>query len=156
MTPDRCPWFIAGPLLGLVIVGLRAAVNKPLGALGGYVDLAENAGTLGRIGFRGFVLLGIVLGGALFALTIGTAPPTVAYGNAWGFLPAAPLGQLGLLLGAGAVMGFGARTAGGCTSGHGMTGMALGSPASMVAFMTFFSTAVVLAHGLATLSGGAR
>lgn len=33
MTLDRCPWYIAGPLLGVVIVGLRALLNQPLGAL---------------------------------------------------------------------------------------------------------------------------
>jgi uncharacterized membrane protein YedE/YeeE len=44
------------------------------------------------------------------------------------------------------VMGFGARWAGGCTSGHGLTGMSLGSPASIAASMTLFATAVLLAH----------
>jgi hypothetical protein len=28
----RCPCYIAGPLLGLLIVALRAAVNRPLGS----------------------------------------------------------------------------------------------------------------------------
>jgi uncharacterized membrane protein YedE/YeeE len=59
-----------------------------------------------------------------------------------------------ILLFAGAIMGFGARTAGGCTSGHGMSGMAIGSPASIVAAMTFFGTAVILARGMALLGGG--
>jgi uncharacterized membrane protein YedE/YeeE len=40
-------------------------------------------------------------------------------------------------------MGIGARTAGGCTSGHGLTGVAFGSPASLVAMMTFFATTAV-------------
>ena len=40
MVIDRCPWYVAGPLFGLLIVGLRAALNKPFGALGGYIDLA--------------------------------------------------------------------------------------------------------------------
>ena len=57
---------------------------------------------------------------------------------------------------AGVVMGFGARTAGGCTSGHGMSGMSLGSPASIAASMTFFATAVALAHGFALVFGGTR
>ena len=43
MMASRCPWYIAGPLLGLLIVGLRAAVNKPLGALGGYIDIVDGA-----------------------------------------------------------------------------------------------------------------
>lgn len=44
------------------------------------------------------------------------------------------------LLIAGMAMSVGARTAGGCTSGHGLTGMSLGRPASIVA------TAVALVH----------
>ena len=56
---------------------------------------------------------------------------------------------------AGFAMGVGARTAGGCTSGHGLTGMSLGSPASIVAAMTFFGTAVALAHVWAWLAGAA-
>jgi hypothetical protein len=34
----RAPWYVAGPLFGLLIGGLRAALNKPFGALGGYID----------------------------------------------------------------------------------------------------------------------
>jgi len=39
-------------------------------------------------------------------------------------------------------MGVGARTAGGCTSGHGLTGSALASPASIVSTMANMGTAV--------------
>ena len=37
----RCPWYVAGPLLGLLITALLWATNKPLGALGGYCDTVE-------------------------------------------------------------------------------------------------------------------
>jgi len=37
------PWYIAGPLLGLLIVLRRAVMNKPFGVLGGYIDVAEHA-----------------------------------------------------------------------------------------------------------------
>ena len=30
MFAGRCPWYIAGPVLGLLIVALRSTVNKPL------------------------------------------------------------------------------------------------------------------------------
>ena len=154
MLMERCPWYIAGPLMGLLILGLRAALNKPLGALGGYIDIAENAARPGRLGFRAFLLLGIVLGGLVFAIVSGRFSPALAYGSAGGLLPAAPSAQLVLLLVAGIVMGFGARTAGGCTSGHGMSGMSLGSPASIAASMTFFATAVALARGFSVFFGG--
>ena len=56
---------------------------------------------------------------------------------------------------AGVMMGYGARTAGGCTSGHGMCGISLLSPASIVSTVTFFATAVLLANALAFVFGGA-
>ena len=66
MLLDRCPWFIAGPLLGAVIVGLRATVIKPLGALGGYIDVTEHVTRPLCLGFSTFLLAGIMIGGALF------------------------------------------------------------------------------------------
>jgi uncharacterized membrane protein YedE/YeeE len=57
------------------------------------------------------------------------------------------------LIGAGALIGSGARTAGGCTSGHGMCGMSFGSPASVAATMTFMMTAVATAHVLLWIGG---
>jgi uncharacterized membrane protein YedE/YeeE len=143
------PWYIAGPLLGVFIVGLRATINKPFGALGGYIDLVEHVSTPGRLGIGAFLLLGLVLGGVLYAVTFGTFSPSLAYvGGVW---PSTGGLQFVVLLIAGIAMGIGARTAGGCTSGHGLTGTSLGSPASIAATATFFTTAVLLAHILARL-----
>jgi uncharacterized membrane protein YedE/YeeE len=150
MLLDRCPWYIAGPLLAFVIIGLRATVNRPLGALGGYIDVTEHVTRPSRLGFSACLLAGIVFGGALFTLTAGSPSPSSSYS---GLLPSDPVLQLGTLFVAGFAMGVGARTAGGCTSGHGLTGMSLGSPASIVAAMTFFATAVALAHVWAWLTG---
>jgi uncharacterized protein len=152
MAVDRCPWYVAGPLFGLLIVGLRAVLNKPFGALGGYIDLATARSPV-RPRFRIPMLLGIVLGGAVYAATLGTFSPSLSYPGA-GISSGGLLADLLLLSLAGAVMGFGARTAGGCTSGHGMGGMSIGSPASIAAAMTFFITAVLLARGMALLGGG--
>jgi uncharacterized membrane protein YedE/YeeE len=150
MMFGRCPWYVAGPLLGLVIVGLRAAVNKPFGALGGYIDVVENAASPRRFGFRAFVFLGLVLGGLVYALT------SSSFGGALVAtpLPGGAAAQVAWLVLAGVVMGLGARIAGGCTSGHGMTGMSLGSPASLVSTMTFFATAVGAAQAMAWIGGG--
>jgi hypothetical protein len=155
MTLDRCPWYVAGPLLGLLIVGLRAAVNKPFGALGGYIDLAENAQAPARLGYKAYLLVGLMLGGASYTLmrAVGSGPWSAVAAGSSADLDTP--GQLGVLLLAGVAMGFGARTAGGCTSGHGLSGMSLGSPASVVSGMTFFATAVAFAHLLAWF-GGAR
>ena len=154
MLLAHCPWYIAGPLIGALIVALRAAANKPLGALGGYIDVTEHAHRPSRAGFSAFLLVGIVIGGAVFAFTSGTFSPSLIY-PAGGLLPSDVVLRVGLLVFAGLAMGVGARTAGGCTSGHGLTGVSLGSPASLVATMTFFATAVALAHVFAWMFGGA-
>src|ERR1700737_4260727 len=111
MLLSRCPWYIAGPILGAVIIGLRATVNKPLGALGGYIDVTEHVSRPSRLGFHAFLLVGILIGGVLFSLAIGSTSPDPSYN---GLLPADPALQLGILVVAGFAMGVGARTAGGC------------------------------------------
>ncbi len=68
LLAHRAPWYVAGPFFGLLIVSLRALVNKPFGALGGYIDLAEQGLRLSRWGFRSYLLLGFVIGGFLFAV----------------------------------------------------------------------------------------
>jgi len=152
---NQSPWYVAGPLLGLLVAGLLWAINKPLGALGGYVDTVQwmqkrDAGPSWRVLF----LAGMVIGGALSALAAGGYQPTLAYG-AFTTSFGATLGTGGIvLIAAGTLIGFGARMGGGCTSGHGMCGMALGSPASIVSTMVFMGMAVVAANLLALVIGG--
>lgn len=153
MLLERCPWYVAGPLLGLLLVAFRATLNKPFGALGGFIEIVEKKGAWSRLGVSAFVLVGTILGGAIFAIASGGFHPTLAYSTTAGFLPTQPLVAFPVLLVAGAVMGFGAKLAGGCTSGHGLTGMSLGSPASIAATMTFFAIAVFLANVLGWITG---
>jgi uncharacterized protein len=152
---QQCPWYVAGPLLGSLVAGLLWAINKPLGALGGYVDTVQwiqerAAGPSWRVLF----LAGMIIGGALSAFAEGVYRPSLAYG---GFTSTfgAILGFGGVVLFVGGTLiGFGARTGGGCTSGHGMCGMAMGSPASIVCTMTFMGAAIAVANVLALLIGG--
>lgn len=55
----------------------------------------------------------------------------------------------------GLLIGYGARWAGGCTSGHGLSGCSMLSPASLVTTTTFFVTAVGVTWALHLLTGGA-
>ncbi len=48
----------------------------------------------------------------------------------------------------GFLVGFGTRYAGGCTSGHGLTGTALLQPASIVALISFFAGGLFTTHVL--------
>mgnify|MGYP001569383010 CR=1 FL=1 len=140
---NRAPWFIAGPLIGLLIVAALAVANRPFGALGGYISLARMEGPTDS-GWRRSLLAGIVLGGLLSAVVGGGFSPTFAYGSLAEALGGSPLVVGAVLLGGGVLMGYGATTAGGCTSGHGMCGNAYGSKASLVSTGVFMTVAVVL------------
>jgi uncharacterized protein len=135
------PWWIAGPVLGLVIVALLGLVNKRFGVLGGVTDMVSGS-TEGRglQSWRVMLVLGIVLGGLAYSLAAGAPDAGAGYSFLDGHLSIGP--EIGVLFGAGCAIGVGARTAGGCTSGHGLTGAALLSPASLVSMMTIMATAV--------------
>jgi uncharacterized membrane protein YedE/YeeE len=135
------PWWIAGPVLGLVIVALLGLANKRFGVLGGVTDLVVgSAEGRGLHSWRALLVIGIVLGGLAYALLAGAPDAGTSY--SWLDDHVALAVELPLLAGAGLLIGVGARTAGGCTSGHGLTGAALASPASIVSIMTIMTTAV--------------
>ena len=150
----RAPWFVAGPLIGLLVVGLLWATNRPLGSLGGYIDLISwlrqrSSAIRSTVWF----LAGTVLGGLFSALAAGGLHPTLSYGTFDTRYGTDVVTRSLILVAAGTVMGYGSRTASGCTSGHGVCGTALGSPRSWVATATFMATAIAATHGLAFLLG---
>jgi uncharacterized membrane protein YedE/YeeE len=153
---QRAPWFVAGPLLGLIVVGLLWTANKPLGALGGYIQLHDwLRRPSGAPGWRITFLAGVIGGGLLSAWITGGNRMTLAYGSFDSLVGASiPLKAL-VLAGAGALIGYGARTAGGCTSGHGLCGTSLGSKASLIATMTFMATGILVTQILSRILGGA-
>lgn len=135
------PWWIAGPVLGLVIVSLLGLANKRFGVLGGVTDLVQGSSEgRGLRSWRTVLLVGIVLGGLAYTLLAGAPDAGSAYSWLDAHLSAG--GETALLFGAGLLIGIGARTACGCTSGHGLTGSALASPASLVSIMTIMATAI--------------
>jgi uncharacterized protein len=142
MLHAQLPWFIAGPVLGLCVVVLRALLGERLGLTGAWSSVVESASSSGRraLDFRVWLLAGLVLGGALVALVAGG--PTF---RGWGWLTdaiASPALVAVVLALAGVLIGFGAKTAAGCTSGNGLSGTAMLSPASLAATATFFATAI--------------
>ena len=82
--------------------------------------------------------IGLALGGLAWLVASGGPP----------FVTAVPVWQL--LLG-GFVAGFGARMSNGCTSGHGVCGLASLQLPSLLAMLTFIATAMVTAHIVAAL-----
>jgi len=137
-------WWVAGLIFGGVVVALRYVLNERIGVLGGYSELVERASGRARsLGWKSFFLIGVVLGGLLYALLADRYNGGRRYGwLAHDFPHHAGLATgVGLTL-AGLLIGFGAKTAGGCTSGNGFGGTTSGSRASFVATATFFATAV--------------
>jgi uncharacterized membrane protein YedE/YeeE len=46
------------------------------------------------------------------------------------------------------LIGYGAKWAGGCTSGNGLSGSSMLSPAGLAATATFFATAIVVSFAI--------
>jgi len=124
-----------------VIISLLGLANKRFGVIGGVTDLVQGS-TEGRglRSWRVLLLIGIIVGGLAYTLLSGAPDAGIAY--SWLDAHLSLGGELALLFGAGLLIGVGARSAGGCTSGHGLTGSALASPASLVSIMTIMATAI--------------
>ena len=119
-----------GALIGVVSVLLMALLGRIAGISGIAVRVLPpylEEGAAGRLAF----VLGLVAAPAAWPLLAGPLPPMT-------FDATAP----GLLAG-GLLVGFGSVWGAGCTSGHGVCGLARLSRRSMVAVATFMTTAVL-------------
>ena len=145
MLHQQLPWYIGGPILGLCVVAIRLLLNERMGITGAFTEVVERVG--GRslsFDWRGWLLIGLVAGGAVFALAAG-GPDFHGYGWLTDTFHGAGRVMIPLLLViAGVLIGFGARSAGGCTSGNGLSGTAMTSPAALAATATFFGTAIAV------------
>jgi uncharacterized protein len=153
MLHQQLPWYIGGPVLGLCVVAIRLLLNERMGITGAFTEVVEHVG--GRslsFDWRGWLLIGLVAGGALFALVAGGPD---FHGYSWltdTFHGAGQVLIALLLVIAGVLIGFGARSAGGCTSGNGLSGSAMASPASFAATATFFGTAIAVSFLIEALT----
>jgi uncharacterized protein len=91
------------------------------------------------------LLLSIFLGGWVAAVTTGRFELRLDMGEGFRELVTGdPVTMLGVLFGGGVLVGFGTRLAGGCSSGHGLSGCGRLHPVSILATAVFFGTAVVV------------
>ncbi|MDF3932382.1 YeeE/YedE family protein [Pseudomonas citronellolis] len=126
------PWsaLAGGVAIGLA-AGLFAMLNGRVAGISGLLGGLLTQDRAGR-GERFFFLLGLLLAPLLW-LAFGELP-TLHFDTAWPWL-----------LPAGLLVGLGSRFGAGCTSGHGVCGLARLSPRSLAATLCF------MASGFATV-----
>jgi hypothetical protein len=126
-------------LLGGILIGASAlllyAVEGQIAGISGIVFGALRGERVWKLLFLG----GLVAGGWL-AVEAGALPPHAP-------LPATASG-IALVLLAGLLVGLGTRLANGCTSGHGICGLARLSPRSLAAVLTFMGVGMLTATAL--------
>jgi uncharacterized membrane protein YedE/YeeE len=152
MLHHQLPWYVGGPVLGLCVIALRLLLNGRLGVTGAFTEVIERVGRRSlAFDWRGWFFVGLIAGGAVFALIAG-GPDFHGYG--WLTDTFHGSGQIVVavaLVVAGVLIGFGSKMAGGCTSGNGLSGISMLSPASLVATATFFATAIAVSFVTAAL-----
>jgi uncharacterized membrane protein YedE/YeeE len=152
MLHDQLAWYVAGPVLGLCVVACRVLFDGRLGVTGGYSEIVGKL-SRGSLSFdwRGWFAIGVFLSGTLYLVLWGS-PVFEGYG--WmtdTFHGGAQVWIAPLLVVCGVLVGYGAKLAGGCTSGNGLSGMSAFSRASMAATATFFATAIAVSFAIEAL-----
>ncbi len=166
--PGWNPYF-AGGLTGLLAVVSVFFTGKYLGASTSFVrtagmieqifapehvaNLSYFAQKVPKIEWQWMFAVGILLGALISSITSGSfssekVPPMWKERFGGGFMKRAIFAFLG-----GTIALFGARLAGGCPSGHGLSGMMQMSVSAFIALICFFLGGVIMAR---ILSRGER
>lgn len=171
------PWYVAGPLIGLIVPILLLLGGKPFGISANLRHLCAATVPAGLPFFKydwkrdgAWNLLfaaGILVGGFVAANWLTAAGYVVAISDATradlnglglrnltGFVPPELFGVdalftrggLATLVLGGFLVGFGARWAGGCTSGHAISGLATLQVPSLIAVVGFFAGGLLMVH----------
>lgn len=168
------PWWIAGPILGLVAAALLLVGNKMLGVSSSFRHVCAatvpGRNTFLRYDWKGVggwnlaFAAGLLLGGAVAVHVLGVPMPDIAPStraaiaamgvtdfsgllprDVFGFGALFSLRGLTVIVGGGFLIGFGAAYAGGCTSGHGITGLAAFEWRSALAVVAFIAGGAISA-----------
>jgi uncharacterized protein len=175
------PWYVSGPLLGLAVPFLLYLGNKAFGLSENLRHICAAALPSRPEFFRYdwkkeiwslTVVAGIMVGAFVAAtlltqgeIIVGISEATradlaaIGVRDFTGLVPSdlfswASLGTvqgLVLMIGGGFLVGFGTRYAGGCTSGHAISGLADLQFASLVAVIGFFAGGLLVTHLLLPL-----
>ncbi len=130
-----------GALIGAAAVLLMAGLGRIMGATGVLAGVLQRPGSADW-SWRAALLLGMVCGPAVFMALTGQMPQITV-----------PV-SLPMLIVGGFIVGVGVTFASGCTSGHGVCGMARLSPRSIVATLTFMATTAITVYVIRHAIGG--
>jgi uncharacterized membrane protein YedE/YeeE len=154
MTLDW-PFWIAGACIGGFVPLFALVSGKLLGISSGYSELCALAKPAGPERWKLWFALGLPFGGLAAAALAGTHELATTAEPLRAALGLGDVANLALLALGGALIGYGARTAGGCTSGHSIVGLALGAKSSLVATLGFMAGGFAATWALVALTGGA-
>jgi len=170
------PWYVAGPLVGLTVplllsLGRRFGLSSNLRHMCAVVPAARRNAFFAydwrrEGGWNLLVFLGIAIGGFIGGVLLANPEPLVVAESTTAALAAAGLAVDGALAPAalfswsslftlpgfvvmvlgGFLIGFGARWAGGCTSGHAIMGLSELQWPSLLAVVGFFVGGLVATH----------
>jgi hypothetical protein len=133
-------------LIGGLMIGASAAILwLCLGRIAGISGILGRAleGSAGAERTWRILFLVALPAGAGLAVVLGFAD-----------VPSEPPAQLGLAVVGGLLVGFGTRLGSGCTSGHGICGLARLSPRSLAGTLTFMAAGMASVFVLRHLAGG--
>jgi uncharacterized membrane protein YedE/YeeE len=132
---------LGGALIGLAATALYAATGRIAG-ISGIAGGLLRAGSAADAPWRLLFLAGLISGAGLITLAGGA--PALRIEASW------PLLVLGGLL-----VGYGTQLGSGCTSGHGVCGIARLSPRSIAATVVFMAAAAATVFVMRHIVGGA-
>ncbi len=140
---------LGGLLIGLSAVTLMASLGRIAGISGmvsGLIFDRFTAESAWRLAF----VLGLISGPLLLVVlnsSLGNVAgnPEAVVGN--------PIGGVPLMVVAGLLVGLGSGIGNGCTSGHGVCGIARLSPRSILATLVFLLTGVVTVYVVRLITG---
>jgi uncharacterized membrane protein YedE/YeeE len=169
------PWFVAGPLIGLIVPLLLIMGNKRLGVSSSLRHICAACFPANisffkydwkRESWNLFFVFGIFIGGMLAATLLKNPEPVhinpklvselqqYRVNDISSLMPTAIFSWHGLftikgfflIIGGSFLVGFGTRYAGGCTSGHSIMGLSTLQWPSLVATISFMAGGFIMAN----------
>ena len=149
LSTDTWAWWAAGLGLGITALALAWFTGRRLGVTGGFEDACslvtkDSAFHSSPSHWKFYFILGLPLGG--FLANMGHWSWTWLYGRLDGITFGNLFFKILWLLVGGFLIGFGARWAGGCTSGNTIMGVSIGSIMSILSTLAFLAAGILVTN----------